>query len=120
MGVSSEFTDYALEQLNAVRPVRAKRMFGGLGLYAGDWFFALVKNNTLYFKVDNSNRKDFEQAGMPPFMPFGPEGWTMNYYEVPTDVLEDLDELKQWIDKAVSVARRSPVRKPKRPRTTKP
>ena len=111
MSVSSEYTDYVLEQLNAVRPVRAKRMFGGLGLYAGDWFFALVKNNTLYFKVDDSNRSDYEQAGMGPFMPFGPESWSMNYYEVSAGVLEEVDELRIWMDKAVSVAKRGKGRK---------
>ena len=39
-------------------------MFGGVGIYAGDLFFALIDDDTLYFKVDDSNRSDFEKRDM--------------------------------------------------------
>jgi TfoX/Sxy family transcriptional regulator of competence genes len=31
----------------------------------------------------------------------------MKYYEVPVEVLEDVDALKEWADKAIEVARRA-------------
>ena len=46
-------------------------MFGGVGIYAKEAFFALVDDDVLYLKVDDSNRGDFEARGMSPFQPFG-------------------------------------------------
>jgi len=37
-------------------------MFGGVGIYCGDLFFGLIDDDTLYFKVDDSNRSDFTHA----------------------------------------------------------
>ena len=80
-------------------------MFGGVGIYAGAFFFALIANDVLYFKVDDSNRGDFERLGMGPFRPYGPEGEVMQYYEVPADLLDDPEELRPWAEKAIAVAR---------------
>jgi len=49
-------------------------MFGGVGIYAGQLFFALIADDTLYFKVDDSNRSDFERLAMRPFQPYGEGG----------------------------------------------
>lgn len=106
MPVSPDFRELVLEQLERVTPVHARRMFGGVGIYAGDLFFALIDDDTLYFKVDDTNRPDYEALGLGPFRPYGPEGEVMQYYEVPADVLEDPDELRPWVEKAVAVARR--------------
>jgi DNA transformation protein len=38
MPVTDSFLAFVLEQLDAVGPMTAKRMFGGVGLYAGDLF----------------------------------------------------------------------------------
>ena len=89
-------------------------MFGGVGLYSGDLFFALIAEDTLYFKVDASNRPDFEERGMEPFRPFGEDGGTMQYYEVPEDLLEDPDALRPWAEKALAVARGSKSRRRRR------
>ena len=45
-------------------------MFGGLGLYSGEWFFALIDDDVLFFKVDDANREDYVSRGMKAFMPF--------------------------------------------------
>ena len=107
MPVSSSFQVLVIDQLNrAVPGVRARPMFGGVGIYAGDLFFALIADDTLYFKVDESNRAEFETRGMGPFRPFGDDGGTMQYYQLPEDVLEDPDALRDWAEKALTVARR--------------
>jgi DNA transformation protein len=64
-------------------------MFGGVGLYGKGVFFALIAKDTLYFKVDDSNRPDYEAKGIGPFKPFGERSYVMQYYEVPVDILED-------------------------------
>ena len=89
-------------------------MFGGVGVYAGDLFFALIDDDLVYFKVDDSNRPAFEQRGMGPFMPGGEEGEVMQYYQVPEDVLEDPDALRAWMDGAIAVAHRKKSRARKR------
>jgi DNA transformation protein and related proteins len=96
--------------------LRSRAMFGGLGFYADEWFFALADDEVLYFKVDEANQADYEAAGTGPFVPW-PGAAPMGYWEVPKRVLEDPDELKIWIDKAVGVAERSKrPRKKARPR----
>jgi DNA transformation protein len=77
-----------------------------VGIYSGELFFALIDEDTLYFKVDDSNRPEFIARGMGPFQPGGPAGETMQYYEVPPDLLEDAEALRSWVEKAVDVARR--------------
>jgi DNA transformation protein len=117
MAVSDSFRTYVLDQLGrAVGDVRSRAMFGGIGLYSGEFFFALIDDDTLYFKVDDSNRTDFEKRGMKPFQPFGEGGEVMQYYQVAEEILEDLGELKVWVDKSVDVARRRkrPAKKPAR------
>lgn len=104
MPVSPEFRDYVLDQLRAVAPVTSKAMFGGVGIYSRGTFFALIAADVLYFKVDATTRPRYEAAGSKAFNPFG-KG-TMGYYELPADVLENEDELREWMTAAVAVARR--------------
>ena len=108
MSVSPSYRTFVLEQLGRVIPdVRARSMFGGVGIYSGHLFFALIADDTLYFKVDETNRADFENRNLDPFRPYGPEGEVMQYYQVPEEVLEDAEALRPWAEKAVAVARRS-------------
>jgi DNA transformation protein and related proteins len=104
MAVSKDYLAYVVEQLERVTRVTTRRMFGGVGIYADALFFALIDDDTLYFKVDDTNRPDFEAVGMGPFRPFE-DAQTMQYYEVPADVLEDRAVLGEWVGKAVAVAR---------------
>ena len=103
MAFSKGYRDFVVEQLERVAPVTARSMFGGVGLYAQGLFFALIAEDRLYFKVNDSTRQDFERLGMEPFRPFGEEN-AMGYYEVPVDVLEDAAQLEPWMRKAIEVA----------------
>ena len=108
MAVSPSYRQFVLDSLGRVAPsLRAKNMFGGVGLYAEDLFFALIAGDTLYFKVDETTREDFTALGRGPFRPFGEEGEVMQYYELPAELLEEPDALREWIEKAVEVARRA-------------
>ncbi len=47
MSVSPSFRTFVLEQLGrVVAGVRGRAMFGGVGIYAGDLFFALIDDDT--------------------------------------------------------------------------
>ena len=104
---------FVVEQLDGCGAITTKRMFGGVGIYSGDVFFALIDNDILYLKVDDSTREDFERAGGEPFRPFGDERGTMQYYSVPVSVLEDGDALCAWGRQAIAVAIAAKGRKKK-------
>lgn len=106
MAVSEEYLDYVVDQLRSIGEVTAKRMFGGVGLYHDGLFFGLIASDSLYFKVDDENRHDYEAAGSKPFLPYGEDSYSMGYYEVPVDVLEDEDQLRNWAGGAVGAAQR--------------
>lgn len=84
----------------------ARYTFGGVGIYLDRVVFALIANDVLYFKVDDSNRGDYEAAGMTPFKPYPTRNTTMPYYEVPVSVLEDIDQLTVWGRKACAIRSR--------------
>ena len=104
MSVSNEYLTYVIDQFESLGPVRYRRMFGGAGLYFEDLFFGLIADDVLYLKVDDSNRTDYEVEGMEPFKPFPDKKEVMQYYEVPIDVLENKDTLRDWARKALRVA----------------
>jgi DNA transformation protein len=116
MGVSAGFREFVLEQLQQTRrDIHARAMFGGIGIYAGEHFFALIAGDTLYFKVDDQTRPKYTALDMQPFRPYGPDGEEMNYFSVPISVVEDADALRPWVADAVDVAVRAKA-KPRRAR----
>lgn len=107
MSVTDGFREFALEQLGRLAPgVRARSMFGGIGIYAGDRFFALLDDDLLYLKADARTLPEFEAAGLRPFRPFGEDTTPMRYYAVPAEWLEDVDLLFPWVERALAAAAR--------------
>jgi DNA transformation protein len=105
MAVSDEFLQYVLEQLEGLGVIAARRMFGAIGLYHENRFFALISRDTLYFKVNESNRGDYEARGMGRFRPFADRPQlSMTYYEVPADTLEDAEECVAWARRSAAIA----------------
>ena len=104
---SESFKQYVLDQLEGLN-VTARSMFGGCGLYSTGGFFGIIASDVLYLKVDETNRGDYERAGMKPFKPYPDRSGTMSYYAVPVSVLESQPELENWARAAIRVAARSP------------
>ena len=107
MSVSDSFLAFVLEQLDAVPGVVTKRMFGGIGIYSDGTFFAVIDNDTLFFKVDETLAKRYRDKGMPPFAPIPgakPPKGTPGYYQVPPDVLEDARSLAKWAKDSIEIA----------------
>ena len=117
MAVSDEFLQYVIEQLAGLEVVAPRRLFGGIGLYSNERIFGLIFGDMLYFKVNDSNRGDYEARGMNPFRPFADKPLlSMTYYEVPADVLEDAEECAAWARKSAAVSATPPSRPQKNPR----
>jgi len=101
--VSPSYLDFVLEQLAGVRRVSHRRMFGGVGLYSDDVFFAVIDNDTMFFKVNDETRPRYERRKMPAFAPIPGKPPMRGYYQVPPGVLEDADELTKWANEAIAV-----------------
>ena len=115
MAVNEDFLKYVLEQLAGLGHVIARPMFGGVGLYHGGGIFGLIFGDTLYFKVDDSNRPDYEARSMGRFRPYADRPQlSMTYYEVPADALEDADECVLWARKSAAIAAAGPGRAARR------
>jgi DNA transformation protein and related proteins len=107
MTISPSYLTFVVDQLSALGRVTTARMFGGVGLYCDGSIFGLIAEDILYFKVDDGSRPAYEQRGMPALRPVAskPQLVSKNYYQVPADVIEDLDTLCEWARHALSAAR---------------
>ncbi len=103
------FKEFVLDQLSVLPEVRARAMFGGLGLYSGERFFGILFKGRLFFKTDGSSRVDYALRGMEPFT-YEMKGkiLTMSYHEVPPEILESREELSGWAHRAILIAAASP------------
>jgi DNA transformation protein and related proteins len=115
MAFTESYRAFVLEQLARVASgVRARRMFGGVGIYSNDLFFALIDDDALYLKTDATTQLEFQALGMGPFRPMGDDGETMGYHQLPPEILEDPEALPHWVDAALSVARQARTRRSRR------
>ena len=106
MAVQEDYLEYILDQLSEFGAVRAKKMFGGVGLFHQDLMFGMIGGDTFRLKVDDHNRKDYEDRGMKPY-PSGKKKKGMPYWDVPSDVLEDKRQLAVWAKKSFQAAQRA-------------
>ena len=105
MKVSPEFLNFVMEKLLPIGGIKSRAMFGGYGIFHEGLMFALISEDTLYFKVNDSNRYSYEKAESKPF----PHG--ISYWEVPTEVLEDNVKLHEWANISIQIAHEAAKRK---------
>ena len=87
-------------------PLTSRRMFGGAGIFIHGMMFALVADDTLYLKADDSNRERFTGADCRQFQPWPDKPAVILYYEVSPEVLEDNDLLSDWAVGSIDAALR--------------
>ncbi len=120
MTVSADYQAYVLDQFAPFAKVVSRRMFGAIGLYADGLFFGIIDDDTLYLKVDDSNRDDYVRRGSRAFCPYADDPTrSMNYFQLPEDVLEDSDTLRSWVRNSLSVAAAQSMAKPIRKKKSK-
>jgi len=109
VAVSRDYLAFVLGQLHEAGAVASRRMFGGVGLYLGEVFFALIADDTLYLRVDEDSRGEYLARGMRAFRPYANRPQlSSRYFEVPADVLEDSSQLAAWARRALAAATRGP------------
>jgi DNA transformation protein len=113
MASSAGFLAFLGEQLAGIGPVSIRRMFGGAGVFADGIMFALVSDDTLYFKVDETTRADFEAEGMGAFTYATKDGRNtlVSYWRAPERLFDEPDEMLAWARKALTIARSADARK---------
>ncbi len=109
MAVGAGFQAFVLDLLAPLGPA-ARRMFGGVGIMRDGRMFALLSNDTMYFRVDARTRPSFQDAGCGPFRYHrgGREVAIETYYAVPDALYDEPDTLRAWAREALGAAHRSP------------
>lgn len=112
----SDFMEHVVERLRLFGPVATRRMFGGWGIYRDGVFFALIADDTLFFKTDDACRAEFERLSPGPFT-FEKRGELVvtHYYAVPEEALDDAAVMARWARLGYAAALRA-AKAPRRPR----
>ena len=112
MSVSASFIEFLIEQMAGFGPVTIRPMFGGAGVYHDGLMFALVDDEVLYLKVDESSRAAFEAENLPPFVySKKDQKIDMSYFRSPERCMDDSDEMAKWCRMAYSAALKAAVKK---------
>lgn len=108
MKKQNEYLTYILNDvLGHIAGITYRAMFGGYGIYKDGIIFAIFAYDQLYFKVGESNIKDYQVKSSHPFVyeRKGKKQTTMSYWLVPEEVLSDKEEISEWVNKAVKISR---------------
>ena len=103
----SEFIAFLIDGLQPLGQIRAKRMFGGHGIFFEDTMFAIVADDTLYLKADEQNKSEFDALDLMPFQYSRKDKVIeMSYRPAPEVIFDDPDELIHWGRLALDAALR--------------
>jgi DNA transformation protein and related proteins len=108
MVASESFAEFLCEQLAPLGRVTMRRMFGKTGVFCDGLMFAMVTDDTLYFRVDDLNRAAFKEAESSPPLNYAKKGRTidLSFWRAPERLWDEPDELVAWARTAMGAARR--------------
>jgi DNA transformation protein and related proteins len=108
MVASDTYAEFLREQLVPLGRVTMRRMFGKTGVFCDGVMFAMVTENTLYFRVDDDNRATFKEAEAFPPLNYAKKGSTidLSFWRVPERLFDEPDELMSWARAALAAAHR--------------
>ena len=114
-----EIVAWSSELLATLGTVRARRMFGGWGLYVDEVFIAIIVGEDLFLKTDDESRPEFEAAGSRPYeyRATDVQHVEMSYWSAPAEAMESPAQMLPWARRALASALRAKASKrPARPR----
>lgn len=86
--------------------VRARRMFGGMGIYTGEKMFAFLIGDEIGLKLGPD---DLEEAmklpGAGPLRPDPGSEPMKDYVKMPREVLDNYEQFIYWVERSASYAR---------------
>ena len=122
MVASETYADFLREQLAPLGRLGLRRMFGKTGVFCDGVMFAVVTDNTLYFRVDDHNRETFKEAEAFPPLNYAKGGAMidLSFWRVPERLFDEPDELVIWARAALAAAHRVASKRPAPKRKSKP
>jgi DNA transformation protein len=113
MVASGSFADFLREQLAPVGHVTLRRMFGKTGIFCDGLMLAMVRDDALYFRVDDDNRALFKEAEAFPPLNYEKGGGSIDlaFWRVPERLFDEPDEFLAWARAALGAARRVAARR---------
>jgi DNA transformation protein len=111
MVASDSFADFLREQLAALGPITMRRMFGKTGVFCDGVMLGMIRDNTLYFRVDDDNKAAFREAEAFPPLNYEKGGGSIDlaFWRAPERLFDEPDELVAWARLALAAARRVAV-----------
>jgi DNA transformation protein len=108
MVASDSFAEFLREQLSSLGPVTMRPMFGKTGVFCDGVMLGMVRDNTLYFRVDDDNRTAFKEARSFPPLNYEKKGGPidLSFWRAPERLFDEPDELVAWARAALAAARR--------------
>jgi DNA transformation protein and related proteins len=108
MVASDSFAEFLRAQLAPLGRVSVRRMFGKSGVFCDGLMFAMVTDDTLYFRVDDHNREAFAEAAAFPPLNYAKGGRIIDlaFWRAPERLWDESDELVAWARIALAAARR--------------
>jgi DNA transformation protein len=108
MVASDSFADFLREQLAPVGHVTLRRMFGKTGVFCDGLMLAMVRDDVLYFRVDDDNRALFKEAEAFPPLNYEKGGGSIDlaFWRVPERLFDEPKEFLIWARAALGAARR--------------
>jgi DNA transformation protein len=109
MASSPDFVAHCVELFESLGAARAKGMFGGHGLYVDDVFIAVLADDVLYLKVDDTTKPQFEAAGRQAFIyeAGGGKKVSLGFWTAPEDAIESPALFRPWARLAMEAALRA-------------
>ena len=108
MVASDRFADFLRDQLAPLGRIAMRRMFGKTGVFCDGFMLGMVRDNTLYFRVDDDNRAAFKEAESLPPLDYQKKAGTidLSFWRAPERLFDEPDELLIWARAALAAARR--------------
>lgn len=108
MVASTSFAEFLREQLAPLGHITMRRMFGKTGVFCGGLMLGMVRDNTLYFRVDDENRVAFNEAESFAPLDYQKKGASidLSFWRAPDRLFDDPVEFVSWGRAALAAARR--------------
>jgi DNA transformation protein len=108
MVASDGFAEFLRDQLAPLGRITMRRMFGKTGVFCDGFMLGMVRDNTLYFRVDDDNRTAFKETESFPPLDYQKKGGTidLSFWRAPERLFDEPDDLVIWARAALAAARR--------------
>jgi DNA transformation protein len=107
-GCQRRLAEFLRDQLAPLGRITMRRMFGKTGVFCDGFMLGMVRDNTLYFRVDDDNRATFKEAESFPPLNYEKKGGTIDlaFWRAPERLFDEPDELVAWARAALAAAQR--------------